>query len=226
MKINNIRIKLLASLFTIVFLSQISKLWSFYSKASSSSEVIEKEKTEKILVTVYYEALCPDSRYFITKQVVPTFNSIKDYIELQLIPYGKAETKVTKNDYIFECQHGEIECEANIVHACSISKIQDTRRQLDVIACMIKNNMHPMSILKSCTNQMDEYKAIENCAQSIEGRRLLMKYGQLTKALKPMISFIPTVTLDHDLDNQVLILKNLLHQVCQRLEIPPIECKS
>ncbi|XP_011505236.1 PREDICTED: GILT-like protein C02D5.2 [Ceratosolen solmsi marchali] len=226
MKISNLRIKLLISVFIIVFLWQISKLWVYYLKQSSSKEIDKKQKFEPILVTVYYEALCPDSKYFIIKQVVPTFNSIGNYIEIQLIPYGKAETTVVKDDYTFECQHGAVECAANIIHACSINKIKDTRKQLEVVACMIKNNMHPMSILRSCTSQMDEYKSIVNCAQSIEGRRLLMKYGEITKALDPAINFIPTITLDSEMDNQILILKNLLRQICQRIEIPLKECKS
>lgn len=48
----------------------------------------------KITISVYYEALCSDSRSFIIKQLVPAYESIPGFILLDLIPYGKA--KVSK----------------------------------------------------------------------------------------------------------------------------------
>lgn len=44
-----------------------------------------------ILVTVFYEALCPDSRSFFTKQLLPTFEKIPHLIQINLVPYGKAK---------------------------------------------------------------------------------------------------------------------------------------
>lgn len=211
----------------MILVWQYMTLRSMSPKQEDTNKVAEKSKTERILVTVYYEALCPDSRNFVIKQLLPTFNSIERYIRVQLVPYGKAGTIFDKNDdYIFTCQHGETECKANIVHACTIDKIQDSRKQLDLVACMIRNNMEPMDILQSCAGEMSEYNDIVNCSESIEGRRLLMKYGEMTNNLSPKVSFIPTIALDNDLSSQVLILKNLLRQVCLRLESPPEECKS
>lgn len=46
---------------------------------------------QTILVTVYYEALCPDSRSFFVKQLLPTFERISENIQLKPIPYGKAK---------------------------------------------------------------------------------------------------------------------------------------
>ena len=43
-----------------------------------------------ILVEVYYESMCPDSKYFIKKQLVPTVGKISEIVEFKLIPYGKA----------------------------------------------------------------------------------------------------------------------------------------
>lgn len=50
--------------------------------------------SERIKVSVYYEALCSDSRFFILKQLVPAYHIIPEHIELDLVPYGKA--KVSK----------------------------------------------------------------------------------------------------------------------------------
>lgn len=43
-----------------------------------------------VMVMVFYEALCPDSKHFILKQLVPTFSKAPALIDFQLVPYGKA----------------------------------------------------------------------------------------------------------------------------------------
>ena len=49
------------------------------------------DENSKVKVDVYYETLCPDSKYFIRSQVTPTFKSIGDIMNLNLIPFGKAK---------------------------------------------------------------------------------------------------------------------------------------
>ncbi|ERL89590.1 hypothetical protein D910_06955 [Dendroctonus ponderosae] len=45
---------------------------------------------ESIHVAVYYEALCSDSVYFITRQLYPNYQLFKDHMTVEFIPYGKA----------------------------------------------------------------------------------------------------------------------------------------
>lgn len=42
------------------------------------------------MVMVFYEALCPDSKHFIIKQLEPTYTKAPALIDFQLVPYGKA----------------------------------------------------------------------------------------------------------------------------------------
>lgn len=44
-----------------------------------------------IVISVFYEALCPDSRSFFTKQLLPTFEKLPHLIHINLVPYGKAK---------------------------------------------------------------------------------------------------------------------------------------
>jgi hypothetical protein len=60
--------------------------------------VVPSAMVPPILVTVFYEALCPDSRSFFTKQLLPTFEKIPHLIQINLVPYGKA--KVSSLDII------------------------------------------------------------------------------------------------------------------------------
>jgi interferon, gamma-inducible protein 30 len=45
-----------------------------------------------VLITVYYEALCPDSKGFIIRQLYPTYRKIPNLVELEFFHYGKADT--------------------------------------------------------------------------------------------------------------------------------------
>lgn len=49
--------------------------------------------SQKVHVAVYYEALCPDSRSFILKQLAPTYRKLLANMELELVPYGKAKVR-------------------------------------------------------------------------------------------------------------------------------------
>ncbi|KAG8198797.1 hypothetical protein JTE90_007101 [Oedothorax gibbosus] len=45
---------------------------------------------EKVKLDVYYETNCPDSMRFITRQLYPVYLEMKDAIDIQLVPFGKA----------------------------------------------------------------------------------------------------------------------------------------
>ena len=53
-------------------------------------------KASPVLVEVYYESMCPDSKYFIREQLVPAVQKIPEIINFRLIPYGKATVR-TRN---------------------------------------------------------------------------------------------------------------------------------
>lgn len=44
----------------------------------------------QLLLTVYYESQCPDSKTFILKQLQPALHLLHQYITLKLIPFGKS----------------------------------------------------------------------------------------------------------------------------------------
>lgn len=117
---------------------------------------------------VFYEALCPDSKNFIIKQLQTTFYKAPTLINLQLVPYGKAtvqiyhylcdlkhnirlcsQTSVNQDGSLrFECQHGTVECNANMYHACVIEAIDEPKVLLDVITCMIRDNNKPKEAMQ------------------------------------------------------------------------------
>ncbi|XP_076619038.1 gamma-interferon-inducible lysosomal thiol reductase-like protein [Colletes latitarsis] len=237
MGLGSFRWRILLIIISALLLWQSSKVWLNFTQEKSVIEaqlqdnqlvtLSQKDErvTQKVHVAVYYEALCSDSRNFFIKQLLPTYHRIPDNIQVELIPYGKATTAKTENDYEFMCQHGPTECEANIIHACSIDIIKNVSIQLEYLSCMIKNNIEPMNIMKTCAKKMNiDYNSIFKCSIGAKGKELLAKHGELTNSLTPRVVFIPTVVLDENSENQGKILKNLLQEVCLHLKVMPEGC--
>ena len=44
----------------------------------------------QLKVLVLYESLCPDSVRFMQRQLGPSYDLIKDYIDITLVPFGKS----------------------------------------------------------------------------------------------------------------------------------------
>ena len=51
--------------------------------------------TGKVVVDLYYEALCPDSRDFIFYQLFPAWQGLKEIFTINYIAYGKAYVSTT-----------------------------------------------------------------------------------------------------------------------------------
>lgn len=71
--------------------SVLNVILSFSFQNGISDQVLLPEKI--VEVSVFYEALCPDSRHFFVHHLDTTFKKLKDNISLKLIPYGKAKVR-------------------------------------------------------------------------------------------------------------------------------------
>lgn len=76
------------------------KCFDYFIINNNGNNVIQSEELDALhskeifKISIYYEALCSDSRYFIMKQLNPTYDSLRDYMTLDFIPYGKAKVSV------------------------------------------------------------------------------------------------------------------------------------
>ena len=174
-----------------------------------------KPDLKVVKVDVYYECLCPDSRYFVLHELLPTYEKVGSMLDIHMWPYGKATSKVTSSGYEFDCQHGEKECIGNIYHACVAEKVEDPARRLEIIKCMISDNYEPENSAKKCASEGGiSFHEISTCASGKEGQELHYQAGLKTHALSPKVSFIPTIEIDDSQMSQKAILKNLLKEVC------------
>lgn len=204
-------------------------LWQQTDWSLSMLDVSCRNHSTPVLVTVFYEALCPDSKYFLIKQLVPAYKTAPDMMIIKLVPYGKATTSENiDGSYHFECQHGIAECQSNIYHACVIEHVKDQGTQLNFISCMIMahhGSGNPKDTFIKCAGEhkLEDgvSRSIQNCYHSSYGNRLLKLNGDETHALRPKITFIPTVTLDGSQEKQSDILKNFLLALCKFIEANP-----
>ncbi|KAL0851222.1 hypothetical protein ABMA28_007066 [Loxostege sticticalis] len=178
-----------------------------------------KHKKDKVKVRVYYEALCPDSKHFFIKHLAPVTEKLSEFLDITLVPYGKATTKEKKGQYIFNCQHGEEECYANKIHACAIAAVGNMTLSVKITECMIIDNLDADAALERCAKDLKiDPASISSCASQEQGSALLKKHGDDTHIINP--SFIPTITLNGSKDNQPAILKNFLLEVCKLIDMP------
>jgi len=192
-----------------------------------SGEVVDQKEEEdsglpvmpakQIRVDVYYEVLCPDSRYFVQHELWPSYQKLGDALDVRLWPYGKATTKkLSGGGFEFQCQHGEVECEGNIWHACTARYVKKQWNKLSMVECMIDDNYNAAAVAETCANANDVSLAkIKTCATGEEGRQLHALAGEDTNLLDPKVSFIPTIKIDGSQGSQKAILKNFLKEVCR-----------
>ncbi len=198
-------------------------------------------QSQKLQVEVYYEVLCPDSRYFILHQLYPAWQKVPDIMDVHFIPYGKASVrfpwhlssgrlgphlilqhrKQTENLYQFDCQHGPPECKGNMVHACATKLVKPAHKLVDYVRCMMNDNYDAHAAGSRCAEQVGgiNWAEIEACSKGADGHRHLAEYGDMTHALSPRVSFIPTVQINGSQKGQKDMQKNFVKEVCRQFQV-------
>lgn len=182
------------------------KTWNHLSDSHSPKQVE---------IGVYYESRCPDSKEFIIQQLIPTMKAVPDIIDLVLVPYGKARTLREGGQIKFRCQHGPEECRGNNLHACAIKLATSRSQTLQFVECLINRFFKLDHYAEGCARSSDyDWTAMVSCSESEEMIGVMELYGNMTEALQPSLTFVPTITMDGSQDNQLQLRKNLLPTLC------------
>nr|XP_050041739.1 gamma-interferon-inducible lysosomal thiol reductase-like isoform X2 [Dermacentor andersoni] len=157
--------------------------------------------SRRVRVQLFYETHCPYSQSFITKQLWPTYVRLSDRLSVRLVPYGMARKREAvgadghKTTEI-SCQHGRNECLANMIQACAVTLFKGTYRLLAFVVCM-ESSTTPHRVAKSCSSRVGvNWAALDRCASSRSGPRLLLKMGHKTASHRPAVPYVPFVVVN------------------------------
>ncbi|XP_074038762.1 GILT-like protein 1 [Leptinotarsa decemlineata] len=157
-----------------------------------------------VKVSVYYETLCPASELFFTEQLNPNYDELKSIMNLELIPFGKANITEKDGKLSFTCQHGPDECYGNKVHSCALDLAQGEQGIRFAMCSMESYDATADQFLKKCAADNNiSWDEIQNCLKSGKADELLAANGKKTYSLKPKLAHVPTVVLDNKFQERI-----------------------
>ena len=178
-------------------------------------------------ITVYLEALCPFCVLFVHDQLFPTFERLRrtGILKVRLYAYGNAEETWNGVKWVYKCQHGQRECNLNLLLTCAFSKLNDAQK-VPFLHCMeTRLRVHDG---KKCLKEVGaDWRAIYKCYYGNEGNRLQHEVGKIQNSLRPPKKFVPWILVDgyHSDDWYEHIKHDMLSFVCKVYKgVKPNEC--
>ncbi|KAF5182534.1 Gamma-interferon-responsive lysosomal thiol protein [Thalictrum thalictroides] len=177
--------------------------WQWNPRKSSftlASNTADKKVNKKVKLDLYYETLCPGCSKFMTYDLMEIFaNGLINIIDLHFVPYGNAELGGQNNTTVY-CQHGNNECELNMVHACAIYAWPYVNKHFDFLHCiehLVVQNNYEMPEWESCFGETGfDSTPVMDCKNGPKGLELILRYANETNSLKPPHEFVPWVVVD------------------------------
>ncbi|CAN7942073.1 unnamed protein product, partial [Ixodes hexagonus] len=180
---------------------------------------------KKIEMTVVYESLCPYSRRFVYGQLLPVFSKLGSYISLAMLPFGKAhvnkETDAQGNNITrISCQHGQNECEGNMIETCVLRVVKKTLVAVKIVACMSESSS-PHRAGQTCVEANGvKWSKIDACVRQ-HGQEYELEVAQTTWSYQSVVTRVPLVIVDGNKGNYVnyMAQNNLLGLACDRIQV-------
>ncbi|CAN8257445.1 unnamed protein product [Cochlearia groenlandica] len=152
--------------------------------------------SQKVTLSLYYEALCPYCAEFIVNHLPKIFeNGLISAIDLHLVPWGNT---ITRSDGAIICQHGEAECKLNTIHACAINAYPDVKKHFGYIYCterlVLENKIENWA---ECLEMVGLSRAALDCYINGYGNQLEQRYAEETWELNPGHRFVPWVVVNN-----------------------------
>ncbi|XP_045451855.1 GILT-like protein 1 [Melitaea cinxia] len=156
----------------------------------------------KLLLSVYYESNCPDSKSFILNQLQPAYYLLHEYVKLKFIPFGKSRS-ISYGDEGFECQHGSAECLGNMVQDCALDQLkkESDKKKLAYVACEMHSEAGSQGQFDCVEKSSLSSEQVEQCVTSGQGTILQLESEYFTSLLN--LTFVPTVTIDGEFNQEI-----------------------
>ena len=182
-------------------------------------------KTKKnVKLQVYYEALCPGSKSFVSTELSSAVLKLSQYLNIYLYPAGGTKTTEKDGHYEFKCQHGPLECYGNKLHACAIDVLKNMTTAVLFNGCMMEPSGDNLGSDDLTADQCGkrfkiDSTPIKECAKEERGSILLKQYADDTRRVR--IKYVP-----YKIINGKESVGNFMAEVCAAFVIPPPACST
>lgn len=201
--------------------------------AVASAIRLDLKTHQPLQITVLTESLCPNCREFITNSYARAIQAegIELLANITIVPFGN--TKEVKKDDHFEytCQHGEKECQGNMLQSCLFAHVDKKRAERMLVCVDSKITAVDGDWLKAFNDCGDELKIDLKktlyCAHSKEGNALMHR-----TALKsdPSHQYVPWIIVNgkHDVGVESKIIEDLVGYACSQYtgKVPVPACQA
>lgn len=177
--------------------------------------------SQQVEVGIYYESLCPDSRSFFLRQLLPVYKEIGSIIRPVLVPFGHA--RIVGQDKII-CQHGPKECEGNRLAACIQSRSPDDGAAINTIGCLFDRKMSTKECIERNLVNVS-FDDIDKCKNSNDSFNMMRGFETRTGQAE----YIPKLTLNGDYSEEIQnnLEFHLKTTVCKNYNgTKPVACSS
>lgn len=170
--------------------------------STNTTTTTDSNKTITIHVEVNYGTLCPHSIWFIRTQLWPTYWTLYPLIKLDLYSFGRAEERLENGEYTFDCQHGELECQLNVIETC-FQHLYENRTQDEKLAFVYCATLDPsLAAGEKCAKTYGiDWKKLLECSSGARGKELQHELGRRLgyskgKGMYGYTSFVPHVSIN------------------------------
>ena len=177
----------------------------------------------KVKVDLYYESECPGCKSMITTSFDEAYKAkgFLDMAEVNLMPYGNAHEYKNGDSWDFTCQHGAVECQYNLVEACSVNLIKCPYAKFEFLKCVEQKDGGSKDyegVAQACATQANIKNGadIVSCYKGEDAIKYEHAIAVQTAALSPAHTYVPWVVADgvHSDDINNAVYSSLLKYVC------------
>ncbi|XP_067871874.1 gamma-interferon-inducible lysosomal thiol reductase-like isoform X2 [Heterodontus francisci] len=167
--------------------------------------IAETQLPSPMRISLFYETHCPDCREFMVNQLCPTWQSLKEVMNIRLIPFGNAEEIQEGQNWQFRCQHGVAECQGNTIQTCIMHYLENATFYMPVICCMESAS----SVLTEAQRCLQVHAptvfwdSISSCVNGDQGNELMHQNAQMTNELEPSHNYVPWVLINGEHSEQL-----------------------
>jgi len=183
----------------------------------SQSQVSTSGEAPKVSYYILIQAMSPGSQEFYKNQLAPTWDLLRDIMDVDVNPYGNGRNVPLVNRT--RCQNGWDECQADQLMACARKHIPDRNKYVDYTICVM-TSPYPPSSEEQCAKEFPDIDnaAIASCTGSKEADEALYEMGVIKRDIEPEPDYVPYIIIDgvHDKDLEYEARTNMTALTCER----------